>query len=219
MSGTGRVLVLVGGVFHDFDGFGRWVKPLLEGQGYQVEVTTDLDRLCTVSVERYDLVLSYTCLSTHRDANSTWPERLSEAQTSALVEWVRAGGGFFTVHSGTVSGKPNPIYSQLAGARFLEHPPRFSFTVYPLAVEHPITRGIQAMTVWDEFYIQAYEPDIQVLMVAMDRGVAYPMVWAKTVGLGRVAHVAMGHDGQVWRMPAYERLFLQAVEWCTRQGA
>ena len=60
-------------------------------------------------------------------------------------------------------------------------------------------------------------PDVDVHMVAFDRGVAYPMAWSKTVGRGRVAHIAPGHSLEVWDLAPYQQLVLQAIEWLTER--
>jgi type 1 glutamine amidotransferase len=83
--------------------------------------------------------------------------------------------------------------------------------------EHPITAGIEAFTVHDEFYIQTHTPDVQVHMVACDRGAAYPMVWSRTEGRGRVAHIAPGHSQEVWDLEPYQRLLLQTIAWLTQR--
>jgi type 1 glutamine amidotransferase len=79
--------------------------------------------------------------------------------------------------------------------------------------DHPITDGVEAFTVHDEFYVEMHEPSVDVHMIAIDRGVAYPMVWTKEEGEGRVAHVGIGHDERVWCLRPYQRLMLQAVAW------
>lgn len=99
------------------------------------------------------------------------------------------------------------------GARFLSHPPQFNFTVYPMSREHPITRGIGAFAVHDEFYMHACDEDIEIHMVALDRGVAHPMVWTKPEGEGCVAYLAPGHGPRVWESPAYRQLVRQTVMW------
>ena len=101
------------------------------------------------------------------------------------------------------------------GAVFESHPPQFSFTVYPTYVRHSITQGIPAFTDCDEFYIQTYDDTVDIHMVALDRGIAHPMVWSKDEGLGRVAHIAMGHDEKVWSLPLYQKLMIQALNWLT----
>jgi type 1 glutamine amidotransferase len=81
--------------------------------------------------------------------------------------------------------------------------------------EHPITAGVEAFAVHDEFYVQAYDDTIAIHAIALDRGVAHPMVWSRSEGQGRVAYVAMGHGPEVWKLEPYQRLMLQAVEWLT----
>lgn len=110
-------------------------------------------------------------------------------------------------------GGSNPDYEAVLGGAFITHPPQFAFTVYPLPTQHPIVDGIEAFTVHDEFYIQRFDPAVQVHMVALDRGTAYPMVWTKPEGAGRVAHIAMGHSALVWAVPMYRQLMLQAAAW------
>jgi len=211
-----RILIILGGIYHDFEGFTKAIRPVLEAAGHFVETTYDLDTLLHLKEKGYDLVLSYTSLSKHREGKGdTHPETLSSEQTQALIEWVRQGGSFLPVHSGSVSGAPNPALRELIGAVFVEHPPRFSFTVYPMGKEHPITEGIEAFTVKDEFYIQDYTSSIEIHMVAIDRGVAHPMVWSRKEGKGRVAYIAMGHNEEVWQLVPYQRLLLQAIDWLT----
>ena len=216
--GGKRILMILGGIYHDFEGFARAVSPLLKARGHNVTPTYDLDLLTHLDQGDYDLVLSYASLSKHREGKGdTTPETLSPAQTEALTTWVRAGHGLLGVHSATVSGQPNAAMRELFGARFESHPKEYSFAVYPMARPHPITHDIEAFCVKDEFYLQDAIAGLDVHMVAVDRGVAHPMVWTKTEGQGRVACVGMGHSALVWDLPQYRQLLLQAVDWLTAE--
>ncbi|MHB0856486.1 MAG: ThuA domain-containing protein [Anaerolineae bacterium] len=212
---TKRALMLLGGWYHDFAGFAAHLGPLVEKAGYGVETCYAMEDLLRLPTAGVDLIVSYTSFLKHREGqHDTFPECLSDAQALALAEWVRAGGKLLGVHSATVRGAyANPAQKALLGAAFLEHPPQYSFTVYPLLPEHPITAGVEAFSVHDEFYIQAYASDLDVHMVAVDRGRAYPMVWSRREGQGRVAVIAMGHSEQVWDLPAYRQLIRQTVAW------
>ncbi|MEA3407660.1 MAG: ThuA domain-containing protein [Chloroflexota bacterium] len=217
MRESKRVLIILGGIYHDFEGFTSAMKPVLEANGYIVEATYDLDKLTTLRASPYGLVLSYTSLSRHREGEGdTHPESLTPEQTASLAHWVRTGGALLTVHCGTVTGRDNPAFKALAGGVFVEHPPQFSFMVYPILPEHPITEGVGAFSVKDEFYIQDYEEGLDVHMVAVHEGVAYPMVWSKQECAGRVAHIAMGHSEAVWELAPYQRLMRNTVDWLTR---
>ena len=77
--------------------------------------------------------------------------------------------------------------------------------------------GIEAFTVHDEFYMETHTSAVQVHMVAFDRGLAYPMVWSKTEGEGRVAHIAPGHSREVWDLKPYQQLLLQTIYWLMEQ--
>jgi type 1 glutamine amidotransferase len=134
-----------------------------------------------------------------------------------LVRWVRAGGALLAAHAATVVGESDPALGKLIGGVFVSHPPQFAFTVYPMFGEHPITAGIEAFTVHDEFYVERYSPDVHLHLVACDRGVAYPMAWSKSEGRGRVAHLAPGHSQAVWDLKPYQQLLLQTLEWLTQK--
>ena len=208
------ILILLGGMWHDFDGFVNVMKPVFEAEGCQVEATYDLDVLTRLNQSCCDLVLSYTCLFKHRQGyDDIGPEKLTDEQVHGLTRWVRRGGGLLAAHAATVIGDSRPELGTLFGGVFDSHPEPFTFSIYPLSGEHPITTGIQAFDVYDEFYIQKYDPSVELHMTAIYQNVAYPMAWSKPEGKGRVAHVAPGHFPEVWKHPAYQRLMLQTAKW------
>jgi len=214
MSGR-RILLVLGGTWHDFDGFDGAMTPFFEEEGYEVESTYDLSALEQLDERDIDLVLMYTCIGEERNDDGPTAPGPSQSQVDALVDWVQDGGGLLAAHAATVAAQTSEDLRRLMGGIFVTHPPAYAFNVYPVFREHPITEGIEAFTVHDEFYQQIHDPSVDVHMVAVDRGVAYPMVWSKEEGDGRVAHVAMGHGPRVWAHGGYQRVMLQAAEWLT----
>ena len=88
-----RILLILGGIYHDFEGFAGAMRLLLEGAGHSVEPTYDLDLLTQLDRSGYDLVMSYTSLSRHREGQTdTTPETLTDDQVRNLAHWVRTGG-------------------------------------------------------------------------------------------------------------------------------
>lgn len=211
-----RLLLVLGGAWHDFDGFAAAMTPLFEASGYTVEPTYDLEALADLEQGRYDLVALYTCLGAQ---GASGAEGLTDLQTKGLVRWVCQGGALLALHAATVLGQSSPALGALIGGVFISHPPACAFVVYPCFRAHPITEGIQAFTVYDELYMQVQAPSAEVHMVALDDDVAYPMVWSQTVGEGRTAHIALGHDERVWGLESYQRLVTQAADWLTGQEA
>jgi uncharacterized protein len=211
-----NALLLLGGTWHAFEAFRQWLTPLLADCGYDVLATYDMDAL--LRLEGVDLVVQYTSYGVHPQFPEAVPG-LANNQAQALADWVAGGGKLLGVHSATVVGpEPNPIQEALLGARFIEHPPQFAFTVYPVARAHPLIADVEAFTVHDEFYMQAYGDDIAIHMMALDRGQAHPMVWTRPHGAGAVAYIGMGHSAAVWALPPYDRLLRNAVGWLETVG-
>jgi uncharacterized protein len=221
MTGKKRALLLLGGTWHDFDGFAGAFSPVLENRGWSVEASYDLERLTRLDQENFDLVLTYTCFTTPTEGvKPTGAEKMEDAQIDALAAWVSAGGAYLAAHASTALGDSNPTLGKLIGGVFIEHPPMFSFTVYPVYGNHPIIAGIPAFTVYDEMYIERCDESVRVHLVTIKDGVAHPLAWSKTEGRGRVAHVALGHSAEVWELEPYQQLMIQAVDWltCTETG-
>lgn len=213
-----HALILLGGMWHDFDGFARTIGALLETAGWQVRATYDLDELTRLDANPCELVLSYTCFSLHGEGlDNSGPDRMSDAQVDGLTRWVRTGGGFLSAHCASVCGESGPGLQALTGGRFVSHPDPFVFTVYPVYRAHPIIAGVQAFSVFDELYVEECDPSVDIHMTTIDRGVAYPMVWSKNEEQGRVVHIAPGHYAAVWANEQYQRLVMQAVGWLTQQ--
>jgi len=214
-----RALIVLGGMWHDFDGFAQAMRTLLTSEDWAVESTYDLECLARLNEAGYDLVINYTCFVKHAEVlDNSGPEKMSDAQIESLTSWVQNGGAFLAVHAASVLGESSPALGELIGGVFIEHPPAFAFSVYPLYDRHPITTGIEAFTVYDEMYIERYDVSVDIHMLAIGRGVAYPLVWSKLEGRGRVAHVALGHSTVVWQLESYQRLMLQTVAWLAREA-
>ena len=214
MKDKKSILILLGGMWHDFDGYAKDVTPVLEAVGYRVEATYDLDLLTRLDQAGYDLVLSYTCFYKHREGcDDTGAEKLTDEQLRGLAGWVRSGGALLAAHAATCLGESDPEYGKLLGGVFVSHPEPFTFNVFPLSGKHPITAAISAFEIHDEFYIQEYAPDVEIHMAALYQDALYPMAWSKLEGRGRVAHLAPGHFPEVWNHPAYRQLLLQTTDW------
>ena len=215
MAEVGKnMLLLLGGIYHDFDGFRESMAPFFQQQGYNVHVTYDFDALVEPTLAEVEVIVLNTCLGGPRP-QGPWAADLNTAQTASLVNWVQAGGGLLGLHAATVIGEGSQRLRRLLGGYFVEHPPEAEFTVMPLYREHPITQGLDAFVVQDELFINAYESDVEIHMAASHRGVCHPLVWTRHEEAGRVAYIALGHSEKVWLLPAYRKLMTQALMWLT----
>jgi len=213
------ILMLLGGMWHNFDGYAAAMKPVFAAAGYRTDATYDLDILTRLDQAGYDLVLSYTCFFQHRPGyDDTGLEKMTDEQVRGLTSWVRAGGALLAAHAATCLNGTDPEYGRLLGGVFVSHPEPFTFSVYPLSGAHPITAGVPAFEVHDEFYIQKYDPSVEIHMAALYQDVAYPMAWSRPEVRGRVAHVAPGHFPEVWNNVTYQKLMLQTIGWLVNSG-
>src|SRR5512138_3076631 len=104
-----HILTILGGLYHDFDGYSRAMTALFESKGWEVESTYDLDVLTRLNTTDCQIVLSYTCLSPNRpEQEQPTPFRLTNEQIDGLAGWVQNGGAFLAAHCATVVGESNP---------------------------------------------------------------------------------------------------------------
>jgi hypothetical protein len=211
------ILLLLGGAWHDFEGFAAAMKLLLEGEGFSIYITYDPDTLTRIDNLKYDLVLSYTCFQSAPGKESVPPVRITNDQAESLVRWVNGGGAWLAMHAASVLGDSDDTLEKLLGGAFIEHPPQCTFTVLPVSLQHPITDGLNAFEVVDELYIERYHPSVTIHMIVIHEQVAYPLVWSRTEGLGRVAHIALGHSQHTWEQIPFQHLVLQTIGWLMNQ--
>ena len=213
---TTKILLMLGGVHHDFAGFAAAFEEIVGGDDVTITASYDGDALLSLADSGVDVVAIYTCLG-GAQKDGVVAEDFTPEQTAALVRWVEAGGKLLALHAATVLRESNLAMRSLIGGRFLSHPPRFDFTVSPLARQHPITAGVGAFGVHDEFYMQDVDKDIAIHMTAEDRGVVHPMVWTKPAVAGRVVYIAPGHTASTWANESFRRLLRQSVAWLTKE--
>lgn len=179
----------------------------------EVHVTTDRDALG--AADAYAAVVDYL-------TNST----LTTAQLTRLCSSVDGGGGYVGVHAagdlqtiasdnGELLKRPEPHAKlrEFLGGHFLTHPEQGEFTVR-IDRDHPITRDVDAFTVFDEPYQVAWDDDVDVL-ARMDHPDldAYPVLWTKRYGDGRVCYLSLGHTDEAFGTEGFRRLLRNAVDW------
>lgn len=211
-GGQAKILLVLGGAWHDFEGFSRAILPVLSQAGHQVETTYDHTSLEHLDELAPDLVMIYTSLGNASDGKRVGND-FTPAQADALSRWVERGNALVGIHSASVAGKSLTAYHQLLGGRFESHPPQCQFTVTPRHDPHPITAGIGAFQVHDELYFHDSMGDGEVLAATVHEGQLHPMLWTRRHGTGAVAYFAPGHDAKVWNLPEFRTITTRCVQW------
>lgn len=162
--------------------------------------------------------------------NATGPA-LTEDQQQAFEAYILAGGGYLGIHAaGDGSHKSWLWYAnEVIRSQFTMHPmwPQIQMaTLYVEQPQHPVVQDLP--TQWqleDEWYSfqasvrgsgsdvllgideNSYDPNIWPM------GDDHPLVWAHSVGEGRVLYSALGHLPAVYNDKRYQALLLQGIHW------
>ena len=180
----------------------------------QFTPTEDLSQISADNLRNYDAVFFFT--SGELD--------LRPEQKTALLDFVRRGGGFGGVHSATDTLYQWPEYGALVGAYFKEHPWTQTASVHVEAPGHPATQGLGAsFSILEEFYTfqENPRPRVQVLLAldAASVGAAgdFPLAWTQSVGAGRSYYNALGHFPSTWADPRFQSQLMGAIRWVARR--
>jgi uncharacterized protein len=144
----------------------------------------------------------------------------SAAQQEALAAAVAGGKGLVAIHCSNVLGPDDQPMYRLLGNRYLSHGPGHhegTFTV-EIAGDHPVTAGVGDFTLFDEYYeFEFADDDVDVLATRRrdQDGAIIPVMYARTVGAGRVVYLALGHDMRAWGQPPFRTLVRQALLWAS----
>ena len=145
-------------------------------------------------------------------------------QKTAIVSFVRGGGGFLGAHSATDTLYEWPEYLSIIGAYFKEHPWTQRGTVLVEDQSHPAAAGLgDRFSIMEEFYTfrDNPRPRVQVLLRLDAESVGgagdFPLAWVQSYGDGRVYYNALGHFAETWRDVRFQQQLTGAIRWAARR--
>ena len=173
----------------------------------ELDYTESLERLNEKELASYDAIILYADI-----------DQVDPKQESALIDFVKRGGGFVPIHCASACFNHSPKFVDLIGARFLRHGSGV-FRTEVAETANAIAIGYGGFESWDETYVHTshQEAGRTVLEYRVDRNGREPWTWIKPYGNGRVFYTAWGHDGRTWTHPGFQNLVLRGILWVTRQ--
>jgi type 1 glutamine amidotransferase len=163
---------------------------------------------------------------------------LDAAQKTALLDFVRAGGGLVAIHGGVDANLGWKDYVDMVGGVFVSHPfnnhewPLFPFPLRTENRDTPMTSFLPARWIrQDELYVvkNFSRADTEVLLsidaerldmtripdqLPPDRDL--PVAWIKQYGKGRVFASTIGHAKEAFDDPDVARMYTEAIRWALR---
>lgn len=221
-----RAVVLSGGVAHDFPATSSVLAAVLVEAGFTAAVTEDVEQgLTGLATARPPplVVLNMLRWTMHgdryADQRERWGLSLSAPARRALAEHVRAGGGLLAMHGASICFDDWPDWQDLLGGVWRwgtsTHPPLAG--PVPVTVEtdaHPIVAGLGDFPIVDEVYgFLDRTDDVRGLLSSPHGGTAHPLLWARTVGAGRVVYDALGHHVASYDVPEHREIIRRAARW------
>ncbi len=218
-------LIITGGIFHPFEESSAALSALLEEEGIQSDVVTDVDEglqalpdgpyaMVTINALRWGMMTA----DKYEPYRAEWAYQMPAASREALSGFVNGGGSLLGLHTASICFDDWPGWQSLLGGQWVwgesHHPPPDELTVRPTEARHEVSAGVEAFTVIDEVYhALALEPDVVPLIEADAGDGPQPLAWAREVGRGRVVYDALGHDAASLEVPGHTRLIRQAARW------
>ena len=149
-----------------------------------------------------------------------WSYSIDPNDTAALADYVRNGMGLLALHTAVICFDADPTWHALTGASWnwetSSHPLVDRVVVEPtIATEgHPITAGTESFELLDEVYGFLDEVDgIEPLLTGFHSGRAHPVLWARSVGAGRVVTDVLGHGVESLSHPTHRAILRRSAAW------
>jgi type 1 glutamine amidotransferase/HEAT repeat protein len=204
-----RVLIFSGQNNHNWRETTPKLKAILEADGrFAVDVTEHPEQCDAATLARYDAVVS-NWNTFGKAAVTNWPD----ATRAAVIDFVRKGKGFVSIHAGSSSFADWAEYQQITGAWWqlgeTNHGAPHPFTVQATA-DHPITHGVQPFGTTDELW---KKPGLHPAATVLAMGDDQPVALVTQFGKGRGFTLLLGHSAAFMDNLGFQTLFTRGVQW------
>ena len=184
------------------------LAPALADRGVDLKYTDRMEDLNAETLKQFDGLVLYANI-----------DRITETQANVVLEYVDSGRAFVPLHCATFCWRNNADMVALMGGQFQRHGGQV-FTTQIAAAEHPVMKGYDSFTSWDETYIHHLhnEQNRTVLEYRVKGDQAEgndrePWTWVRTHGKGRVFYTAWGHDQRTFSNPGFHNLVERGIRW------
>lgn len=190
--------------------------PLLEAEGFEVQISDTLDSyLDAAKMASYDLISQVFTMSS-----------ITADQLAGLLAAIKNGTGFGGWHGGMGDAFRDSVdYQFMVGGQWVAHPGNIiDYTVNITNHTDPITAGLDDFAMHSEQYYMHVDPSNEVLATttfdgtycSWIDGVTIPVVWKRRWGQGRVFYSSLGHVAADFNVPQVREITLRGLLWAAR---
>jgi uncharacterized protein len=207
-----RILAICDDIWHPARVVRRGLAEL-EKSGFEFDWIENANQWSAERMAAYPAVILSKSNNISSTDESLW---MAENVQHLFLSYAKNGNGLLALHSGTAGYEQAAVLRALLGGVFREHPDQCPVKVEPLA-GHPLSDGSQAFTLVDEHYqMDLDDQQAEVFLKTKSEHGTQPGGWRRYEGDGRVCVLTPGHNLEVWQHPAYQRLLLNALRWCSK---
>ena len=228
-----RLLVISGGR-HPYEESTPVLGAFLKSAGHEVTITEDASVIGKpADMNRYDALVFNTLRANIPDHGDL---ALSAKEQVGLKDFISSGKGFVCIHIAGYLADTWPEYHDITGGGWIPgksfHPPYGKFTVNVSDSNHAGVHGVSDFTTNDELYMglafrdgndvfitgtteewtRPQGPEREAMQIP---GGTYPLGWTRKYGDGKVFVLLLGHDGQSFQTPEFQKIVLNGVDWAT----
>ena len=228
-----KLLVITGGR-HPYEESTPVLEGFLKAAGHNVTVTEDPSVLGKpADMNAYDALV----FNTRRENVANFADLALPAKEQAgMKDFISSGKGFVCIHISGCLPQGWPEYHDITGGGWISgksfHPPYGKFAVNVSDTKHAGVQGVADFSTNDELYMglaikggndvfltgtaeggtHPWGPDRQPMDMP---GGTFPLGWTRKYGDGNVFVLLLGHDGQSFQTPEFQKIVLNGISWAT----
>lgn len=192
--------------------------PILEGDGFEVDVRDSMDIYTDEDyMSQLSVVVPCWTMGT-----------IEKEQEQGLTKAIQSGVGLAGWHGGMCDAfRNNTNYQWMTGANWVSHPGGvrdYEVNILPEMKDDPIVAGLSDFKMHSEQYYLHVDPSNEVLVTTTFdgdpapwvAGCVMPVVWKRMWGEGRVFYSSLGHKAVDFDVPEAKEIQRRGIHWAAR---
>jgi type 1 glutamine amidotransferase len=213
-----KILILSGNNNHAWQKTTPFLESILvESSIFDIEITNQPDTLKYKKLIEFDALVSNW--NSFPDNDFVW----SKEAEDGLLKYLEEGGGLVFFHASTSALYNWPEFKKISTGAWIENTWHGKPGPVEVKIEnrkHPITKGLDDFSTFDELWINAEQNyAFQVLGSAVNDTILssglkkQPVIFVSKYGKGRIFHTLLGHDTRAMKNVGFQTLILRGTEW------